>query len=168
MSYEKNISAEQDKEKKVPWIPSKDGNSRRETYSCKKKTERTSPADHISFSFKKEMHIRKAFEFRRIRKGGTKHYGKFTCFQYTFGMNKISKLGLTVSKKYGNSVERNFFKRRIRELFRFFYTTLPSPIHLNICPLHTNSPSTYDDLYQDWIIFFTHLQKNGPKNESKP
>ena len=27
------------------------------------------------------------------------------------------KLGLTVSKKYGNAVKRNLFKRRVREVF---------------------------------------------------
>lgn len=31
---------------------------------------------------------------------------------------KKSHLGITVSKKFGNSVQRNFFKRIVREVFR--------------------------------------------------
>ena len=38
-----------------------------------------------------------------------------------------SRLGITVGKKIGNSVQRNHVKRRIREYFRLHKALLPSP-----------------------------------------
>lgn len=37
-----------------------------------------------------------------------------------------SRLGISVSKKYGNSVERHLFQRRIREIIRLHEGDLPA------------------------------------------
>ena len=153
MNYEKNISTEQDKKKEISWIPCKDGNTGRQTCYSKKKTERTSPVNSVSFSFKKEMHVRKKWEFRKIRSFGSKYYGKFVCFQYVIDSKSPSKLGLTVSKKYGNAIQRNFFKRRMRELFRVLYPKFANSINVNILPLNAGKEASYLDLQADWENF---------------
>tara|TARA_Y100000588_G_scaffold367887_1_gene435138 strand:+ start:1101 stop:1376 length:276 start_codon:yes stop_codon:yes gene_type:complete len=42
-------------------------------------------------------------------------YFRDLSFKYTH--NKYARLGLAVSKKYGNAVQRNLFKRQCRHLF---------------------------------------------------
>lgn len=41
-----------------------------------------------------------------------------------------SRLGLTVSRKFGGAVERNRMKRRLREIFRVHRTALPGGLDL--------------------------------------
>jgi len=47
---------------------------------------------------------------------------------------EISRLGLSVSRKVGNAVVRNHWKRRIREAFRLNRATLPVGIDLVVRP----------------------------------
>ena len=44
-------------------------------------------------------------------------------------------LGLAVSKHYGNSVKRNLFKRRCRELFKKKFIDQGVTVALIICPM---------------------------------
>jgi len=105
------------------------------------------------------MHVRKKWEFGKIRRDGIKHYGKYVCFQYTKELSLLSKIGLTVSRKYGNAVERNFFKRRMRELFRSNRPDLPFSIQVNILPLQSGKLASFDELLKDWVNFMDYLTK---------
>lgn len=166
MNYEKNIPTEQDQKKAFPRVPSKNGNQGWSQSSSQKKTEGSSPVNCITFSFKKSMHVRKKWEFNKIRKSGTKFYGKHACFQYTIDTTKYSKLGLTVSKKYGNAVKRNLFKRRMRELFRHKCIDFPNSISVNILPLRGSNTATFANLEDDWNNFLTYLNKSNTDDQT--
>ena len=43
---------------------------------------------------------------------------KIRDLSFTFAPGDAPKMGLVVSRKYGNSVQRNLFKRRCRSLFK--------------------------------------------------
>jgi len=71
-------------------------------------------------------------------------------FNYIY--NEEPKLGFIVSKKYGNSVKRNLFKRRCRHVFYqlikqgFTYSIIIKPITNNISWEKINE--SFDSLYK--------------------
>jgi len=69
-------------------------------------------------SFPKENRIRKRPDFLLISKKGHKFYAPdFLLIRHVTG-GDLSRIGITVSRKVGNSVVRNRVKRYIREFFR--------------------------------------------------
>ena len=62
--------------------------------------------------------MRKSWEYQLVKKMGCKFYTPH--FVLLVADNKInnSRLGVTVSRKIGNAVQRNRLKRIIREFFR--------------------------------------------------
>lgn len=54
--------------------------------------------------------------------------------EYTRNAFGFCRLGITVSRKYGGAVERNFFKRIVREAFRLLPDVLTASIDLNVRP----------------------------------
>lgn len=59
--------------------------------------------------------VRKSYEFRKIQKNAVKKHSKYFTLLYTKGR---CRLGITVSTKVGNSPQRNYIKRCVREFFR--------------------------------------------------
>ena len=68
--------------------------------------------------FGKAARLRKPSEFQRVHQQGTKRVGKF-CVVYACPSGLThARLGLAVSRKVGNAVQRNRAKRWFREIFR--------------------------------------------------
>jgi len=69
-------------------------------------------------SLKSSEKLKKKWEFSRVYEKGQRYWNSiFTIFVLPNRTNK-TRLGLTVSKKVGNSVKRSRVKRLIRESFR--------------------------------------------------
>jgi ribonuclease P protein component len=87
------------------------------------------------FTFRKRFHLRRPADFARVfaqrcraRVGGLAHlYGARNNFAWP-------RLGLSVSRKHGNAVERNRLKRLIREAFRLSRHDLPAGLDLVLVP----------------------------------
>lgn len=77
------------------------------------------------FAFKKEERISKRSEFSDLRLHGKRHSrGNFVVILRKNGRD-ITRLGIAVSKRVGNSVKRNRIKRLIREVFRHNKQEIP-------------------------------------------
>ena len=62
--------------------------------------------------------LKKSWEYQRAYTKGKKYWDTYFVIYVYHAQNQQARLGITVSKKVGKSVERNRMKRLIREAFR--------------------------------------------------
>ena len=98
------------------------------------------------FSFNRKERIKKRADFLSIYKNGqnfeTRH------FRITVIANKreFRRLGLSVSKKTGGAVQRNYVKRRLREYFRLNKELFPVNNDIIITLKHWETDKSYIDI----------------------
>lgn len=100
-------------------------------------------------AFGKTERIRNRQDYLRIYEQGTRRYSQrftiITCRNPT----GIRRLGMTVSKKAGNAVERNRIKRLLREFFRLNKSRLPEAQDIVIIAKKGICPLRYSDVYTE-------------------
>jgi ribonuclease P protein component len=82
--------------------------------------------------FKKTDRILKRSDFLAVSLKGSKLYNKYFILIFLPNEHKNNRLGITVTKRVGKSVERNKIKRYCREFFRLNRCTIPENIDINI------------------------------------
>ena len=83
-------------------------------------------------TFPSDFRLLKAEEFRRIRESGRKiHTAHFVVYVVAHSENG-ARVGITVSRKVGNSVKRNRVKRLVREFFRLNRPRINLPVDISI------------------------------------
>ncbi len=121
--------------KRNSWISS--SNEYKEWTPCppKKKKLRGAkglPSSSGDLKFTKLDRIRRSVEYRQIMVEGHKFRTPHFIFRWRVNRVGIRRLGISVSKKVGNSCARNRVKRRLREFFRHNRQKLPSGVDVVI------------------------------------
>lgn len=88
----------------------------------------------MDLRFRKHQHILRGVDFRAVFDRRASVADNILVVYGTFNQRNYSRLGLSVSRKVGNAVVRNWWKRRIRESFRLGQHTLPIGIDLVVIP----------------------------------
>lgn len=88
----------------------------------------------IPGKFPKQIRLRTKKEYQYLTRTGTRIFGNLIVMDYRIGLHSTTKLGITVSKKYGKAHMRNRFKRVIREAYRSSYAEIPPYLEVNIFP----------------------------------
>jgi ribonuclease P protein component len=96
-----------------------------------------------SFSFKKEERILKRAEFINLNINGGRHCTKNFVVILKQNRGNITRLGITVSKRFGNSVKRNRIKRLIREFFRLNKQQIPKGYDIMIIARKESNNSNF-------------------------
>ena len=84
------------------------------------------------FSLPKEVRLLKRAQFLTLSKQGKKIHTGYFIAAVLDGTGQNNRIGITVSKKVGNAVERNRIKRIIREYFRHRKDSLTGIRDINI------------------------------------
>jgi len=150
MKYEAHLSRQQNQTQKDDRVPRTDENNRRPESNQPASTRRTQDSFSLKHShFPKEMRLRCRREFQRVSKEGLRRVGRFLCVDVRFG-EKL-KLGISASGRYGESHERNRFKRLVREAFRKNYASLPPRLELNVIPRQVAKKARCGDIEEELI-----------------
>jgi len=115
--------------------------------------------------FPKTARLRKQYEFDAVYRG--KHYagdGVLVIRAIRNGLGH-SRLGLSVSKKVGNAVVRNRWKRLIRESFRQQKEAIPTGMDIVVRP-KKGAVCTYDSVFKSLLKLSQRIDRKLP--ESKP
>ena len=115
------------------------------------------------FSFKRKEKLRKPSEFIKTYKKGVKKESRH--FKISILPNNLQwrRLGLTVSKKIGNSVQRNYVKRRLREYYRQHTKYLPESCDIVL----TAKPGAAKILYADICMELNNIFSPGLHDHDK-
>ena len=92
------------------------------------------------FGFSKSARLLKPAEFERVMRRRTSESDGLVILYAARGESEATRLGLVVSRKCGNSVARNRWKRLLREAFRLCVHELPVGLDLVVLPRPEAAP----------------------------
>lgn len=91
----------------------------------------------MPYTWSKTQRITKSADYSTCYNTGqryfTKHFVIFVLKKNSLVPDHSGRIGLTVSKKIGNAVQRNRIKRVLREFFRLHQTNIP-PVDIVVTP----------------------------------
>lgn len=102
-------------------------------------------------------------EFERVYKKGTAYRGKLFSVHAFPGGSGNARLGLSVSKKVGNAVQRNSIKRRLREVFRSKVPDIEGEMDFVISARSAAADASYDELAEEFERALRKLNGNGER-----
>jgi len=92
------------------------------------------------FGFPKSARLLKPAEFDRVMQRRFSEADGLMILYAARGQSSATRLGLVVSRKCGNAVVRNRWKRLLREAFRLVYHELPAGLDLVVLPRRDAAP----------------------------
>jgi len=120
----------------------------------------STPMSEVSEKFPKADRILKRDVFRRVYEQGRKtQFRYFTAFVLA-NLTEGTRIGITTTRKMGNSVERNRARRLVREAFRRNKWLVPQGVDIVINAKRSLVEAAYLDFESE---FTTFLQRAGQK-----
>jgi ribonuclease P protein component len=135
MNNETYLSTKQITKKKDSWFPGPHedrGRTQGHQAPPPRRTQDTGPL--ITYRLPQRLKLKKRAEFQKFFRQGQRAVGRFICIDWRESGQPDTRLGITASRRYGPSHERNRFKRLVREAFRLSRLDLPCGLDLNIVP----------------------------------
>ena len=111
------------------------------------------------FSFTKADRILKRSEFIYLSKTGKKLQDRYFIITFSPGQFDNSRLGVTVTKKVGSSVKRNWIKRLSREYFRLNRHHLKGQWDINIIAKKQAAEFRSDRIFASLDNHFKRISK---------
>lgn len=121
-----------------------------------------------SFRFTKHQHLKSQKDFAKVYAARCRVYNEqiiVFCVKNSLG---FSRLGLSVSKKVGNSPTRNRWKRLIREAFRLQQHQLPIGFDFVVIPQPLKNVPNFETIQRSVLKLFIwnakKYRKRFPEN----
>jgi len=143
------------------WISQKNENSQgTSSPEPQKKSGSQKTYYRVGLCFPKSLRLLSKRHFKQILGGGARLSGQAILFRHYAGKGP-SRVGITVSGKYGNAIERNYFKRLIREVFRELHSQFPAGLQVHVSPKKPKIPLTKKLIETDFHLLLADLANKG-------
>lgn len=113
--------------------------------------------DSVKFPYTKGMRITLRKDYLRHAKQSEKFVGRWLFVDFKPSSFPSSRLGVTVSKRFGCAAVRNRFKRLIKEVFRLHYPQFTMSFDIVVRPRFEASSATFFDIEKELL----HLIQRG-------
>ena len=98
---------------------------------------------------KQKYRLKKKYQFNYVYRVGKSCHGKFLMLVYSKSKNQNVKIGISVSKKVGNSVKRNRARRLLREAISPFLPMIEQNCNLIIVAKQSIEGKKLDSVSKD-------------------
>lgn len=102
------------------------------------------------------MRLRTRRQYLRMNHATSRHVGSFVIIDSMKNRGHSARLGITVTKRYGDAFKRNRFKRLVREAFRLCRHQLPSNLDLHVKPRSKAEEVTLALMMQEMLQLLNH------------
>ncbi|MBA3239405.1 MAG: ribonuclease P protein component [Parachlamydiaceae bacterium] len=104
------------------------------------------------------MRLRSRYDYKRMASRAKCFKGTFFAIDVRKNESTVTRLGITVTRRFGDAHLRNRFKRIVREAFRLSYTQLIEGVDLNIRPFKGDYQLTVAEVQAE-LMRFLHCTK---------
>ena len=111
------------------------------------------------------MRLRTRKQYQRMSQKAFKVTGQWIMADIRLTSGPFSRMGLTVTKRYGNAPIRNRFKRIVREAFRLSYSQFKLPFDIVIRPRSKALNASMKDI-QEELLYIVEKAFNQNKEKS--
>ncbi len=105
------------------------------------------------------MRLRTRKQYQRMARGSTKFFGRWIIIDANPSAIGHSRLGITVTKRFGKAHERNQFKRLVREAFRLSVGQISMLMDIIVKPRSAAINASFRDVQDELIKGFLEIQK---------
>ncbi len=86
-------------------------------------------------------------------RGSYTYVGRWIVVDFRLNKEACSRLGITVTKRYGKAPQRNRFKRLMREAFRLSYSKLNVSLDIGVRPRSAALKAKMQEIQKDLLAF---------------
>lgn len=105
----------------------------------------------MSCCYPKAVRVRTRRLYQQMARSSSRRVGHWLIIDFSPSKEQGTRLGITVSRHYGNAVKRNRFKRIVREAFRLCRLQLPHGLDLNIKPRNAVQEARSTDIIAEML-----------------